>query len=203
MDVNFYIEKLNLEAKSICKIEHEDSLSADVYALELKDNTSLILKICSNADRYKREVYFLNRLQDTIPVPKIIDHHEPALLMEYLPGQILRAATFTQEQSFAMGKLLAQLHEMRTSNYGDLTRPGQNTGPIQEMIDYLEESIDECKQVVEPALLDKAKKYVEQNMVSSEVFDGPCIVHRDFKPGNVFMHDDKITGLIDWAVSSS
>ena len=29
--------------------------------------------------------------------------------------------------------------------------------------------------------------------------DGPCIVHRDFRPGNLLIHNGKLQGIIDWA----
>lgn len=29
--------------------------------------------------------------------------------------------------------------------------------------------------------------------------DGPCIVHRDFRPGNIIVNEGKIQGIIDWA----
>jgi Ser/Thr protein kinase RdoA (MazF antagonist) len=29
--------------------------------------------------------------------------------------------------------------------------------------------------------------------------DGPCIIHRDFRPGNALVCDDKIQGIIDWS----
>ncbi len=29
--------------------------------------------------------------------------------------------------------------------------------------------------------------------------DGPRVVHRDFRPGNIIIHKDKSKGIIDWA----
>ena len=29
--------------------------------------------------------------------------------------------------------------------------------------------------------------------------DGPCVVHRDFRPGNVMVFNNQIKGVIDWS----
>jgi hypothetical protein len=29
--------------------------------------------------------------------------------------------------------------------------------------------------------------------------DGPCVIHRDFRPGNIIASDGKVRGLIDWS----
>lgn len=28
--------------------------------------------------------------------------------------------------------------------------------------------------------------------------DGPCVVHMDFRPGNILINDNKVTGIIDY-----
>ncbi len=28
--------------------------------------------------------------------------------------------------------------------------------------------------------------------------DGTCVVHRDYRPGNLIVHDGKLQGIIDW-----
>ncbi len=123
--------------------------------------------------------------------------------MECLPGDVLNFFTFTHEMAFKMGELLAQLHEIRTENYGDLIIPDQKSDPIKEMWNYINESVSECKDVVSSSLLDSCLKFLEKNMVKPEDFDGPCIVHRDYKPGNVVAYQNNITGLIDWESSKS
>lgn len=29
--------------------------------------------------------------------------------------------------------------------------------------------------------------------------DGPCVIHRDFRPGNIIASDGKVQGIIDWS----
>jgi aminoglycoside phosphotransferase (APT) family kinase protein len=29
--------------------------------------------------------------------------------------------------------------------------------------------------------------------------DGPCLIHRDFRPGNLIVYDGKLQGIIDWS----
>ena len=123
--------------------------------------------------------------------------------MQYLDGAALGTKTLTKDLAFQMGILLAQLHEIRTKKYGDLTVDNklgsdQPASPISEMLDYLEESIAECKDVLPSKLLDKSRKYFDQHKINLAELDGPCLVHRDYKPGNVIVHNNRIIGIIDW-----
>jgi aminoglycoside phosphotransferase (APT) family kinase protein len=33
--------------------------------------------------------------------------------------------------------------------------------------------------------------------------DGPCIIHRDFRPGNMIIHQNTLRGIIDWSSARS
>ena len=75
--LTLYQKRLNLQNASFSRIAHEDATVAIVYKITQSDGKELILKICARSNDYLREVYFLNRLADQMPVPRIIRVVEP------------------------------------------------------------------------------------------------------------------------------
>ena len=204
LPVDEYLRLMSIEAAKIEKIAHEKSMSSNVYQILSKDQTPMILKICFNPERYRRETYYLDRLKNQLPVPGIIERLEPvkerqgAILMQFLAGAPLSNAELSDDLSYQMGSHLARLHRLSAEKYGDLSLNGPPSEPIQELRLYFQESIEECQPVLPQSLLDKARKFFENNLPDPGQLDGPCIVHRDFKPGNIMADKCHIQGIIDW-----
>lgn len=47
--------------------------------------------------------------------------------------------------------------------------------------------------------MEKCQEYYDAHLHLLNGVDGPCIVHRDFRPGNVMINEGKIQGIIDWS----
>ena len=147
-----YQKLLNLPDAKFTLITHDDALVAVVYHITLPDNTKLILKICTNkSQHYFREIYCLTHFANQLPVPKIIQQISPsadiygAILMECLPGSLLKITEFTDQLAYELGALLAQIHLNRVSGYGDLIDPTNLTSdPRIEFDKKLEDSLIEC-----------------------------------------------------------
>ncbi len=112
-----YQELLSLNKDALfIKIDHEEGMVATVYKVLEQDGRSCILKICESPFDYANEVYFLGYFSKQILVPKIISTVPPgaenfgAVLMEYLPGDLLTPHTITKEIAFEIGKFLAIIH---------------------------------------------------------------------------------------------
>src|SRR4051812_44889526 len=103
--VNLYRIKLGLSHAVFTRIFHKDALVAIVYKISQSKKPNLILKICPRKEDFFREVYFLSRFADKIPVPKILDLIEPegeldgAILMECIEGHLLHADADTLNNS--------------------------------------------------------------------------------------------------------
>lgn len=206
-----YQKCLNFSGATFVKIEHEDAIVATIYRVTLKNGKQLILKICKLQRHYLREVYFLNYFSNKLPVPRIVQTVPPeegidgAVLMECLSGTVLKIANMTEEMAFEMGLLLAQIHLHRTSGYGELIdQEGLRLDAGQMFGMKFEEIITECAPHLPSALMDRCQHYYHTHLKLLDGVDGPCIVHRDFRPGNVIFDHRKIQGIIDWssAVSS-
>ncbi len=210
MDLEVYKKQLALEAATFTHINHADTIIAEVYKVVMPDKKPFILKICPRIDDYHREVLFLRQLKGCIPVPEIIATIEPsssyfgAILMEYVKGELLKDENWSNDLAFEIGVALAHLHNNQTDGYGDLTKPKALVRePNLYFNEKFQEELDECKGHLPENLIEKCNMYLDnyQNLLAN--VDGPCIVHRDFRPGNMIIWHGSLQGIIDWAGARS
>lgn len=206
MDITWYQNSLNLKDASFSHIQHDEALVAIVYKVTEPNGLQLILKVCERPNDYLREVYFLQFFAGKLPVPRIIQLIEPqenihgAILMEYLPGTLLKTTDFNETLAYEMGSLLARIHINRVAGFGDLIQPqGLNPDPHVHFTLKFEEGLEECSNHLPKALLEQCRRYYAAHLHLLDSVDGPCIIHRDFRPGNVIAYDGKIRGIIDWS----
>lgn len=204
--ISIYKERLNLQKAKFTFIDHEDAMVATVFKVTLENGQHLILKICSRIGDYLREAYFLNLFSEKLPVPRIIQLVQPeanldgAILMECLPGNLLTVQDLHDKISYKIGSCLARIHLEPAKGYGDLTEPMRlSTDPRIPFTMKFEEGIEECKDHLPIILLEKCRQYYDQHVGLLTTSDGPCIIHRDFRPGNIFINHGQIKGIIDWS----
>ena len=207
INVNVYIDKFNLQNAEIDSIDHDDAVIAEVFEVHLSPQKKCILKVCPHRPGdYFREVYFLQKLKNSLPVPRIIQTVKPskevhgAILMEYIEGHLLQRSDWSETLSYGIGKHLAHLHNSRTEQYGD---PSQTGSYNNDAYSYLklkfEETISECKNHISQMHLNKCMEYFSRHQRLLNNVDGPCLVHRDFRPGNMIVSEKQLKGIIDWA----
>ena len=202
-----YKERLCLAKDAeFTRIDHEDAIVAIVYRITQLHTAPLILKICERSQDYFRELYFLKHFCGTLPVARVVNVIEPssdihgAILMECFPGSLLQGSDLTEELSYQIGSILAQIHLNRTPAYGDLTEPHNlNSDPREYFTLKFEEGLLECESNLPKELLQKSREYYDAHVDLLLSVDGPCIIHRDFRPGNIMVNEGKLQGIIDWA----
>lgn len=208
MDSNIttYKRFLDLQESEFVQIQHDDSIVAVVYKVLMTDGANLILKICDQEQHFHKELYFLKYFANKLPVATVINVVEPsntvhgAILMECMAGNILQAQNLTTALSFEIGSLLAKIHINKTESFGDLTVLNSMVqDPHIYFASKFEESFAECVDHLPADLLQKCREYYDQNIDRLLTVDGPCIIHRDFRPGNIMVHNGKVSGIIDWA----
>jgi Ser/Thr protein kinase RdoA (MazF antagonist) len=206
MSLNFCKEQLNLENGLFFRIDHAEAIVAEVYRVQPADGKECILKICSNIGEYKREVYFRNHFANRLPLPRIVNLVPPkedfkgAILMQYVEGRLLENAEITEKLAFEMGALLARIYLERVAGYGDLIDPQNlNLDPQIHFTLKFAEGLQECCGHLPPIMIEKFQAYYEKSKHLLSFVDGPCVIHRDFRAGNIIIHDGKIQGIIDWA----
>ena len=203
--IGTYQKLLDLQTANFSLIDHEEAMVATVYKITQPNGDQFVLKISGRSNDFLREVYFLNHFADIIPVPKIIQVVEPtkeipgAILMEYLSGILLKTTGLTESLANELGRCLALIHTNRLPGYGDPIEGDLNIDPRVYFTFKLEEGLKECKDHLPVGLIKQCQSYYEANIDRLRSVDGPCIVHRDFRPGNLIVHDGKLQGIIDWA----
>jgi len=202
----FYRKYLNLLDANFLLIEHEDAMVAAVYKVTCADGKTFILKECDRKNDYLREVYFLKQFAGKLPVPRIVQIVEPevgvhgAILMEYLPGALLKGEDLTDQLAYEIGACLAKIHLNRVEGYGDLIQTDQlSSDPRVHFTLKFHEGIEECRPHLPGHLIEQATEYYERHVDTLTRVDGPCIIHRDFRPGNLIVKEGKLQGVIDWS----
>lgn len=201
-----YKQRLNLQDATFTRIDHKDSIVAIVYKVTQPNKIDRILKICTRPGHYFCEMYFLKCFADKLPVPHVSAIVEPeagvhgAIFMECLPGTLLQKSEITDHIAYEMGSLLARIHSNKAPGYGDLTQPHHlSPNPAIHFTFKFNEGLDECAEHLPKELLADCRRYHDTHINLLSSVDGPCITHRDFRPGNVIIHEGKIQGIIDWA----
>lgn len=200
-----YQKLLDLQNAIFSFIDHEDAMVATVYRITKLNGEQFILKISERPNDYFREVLFLKQFAESLPVPKIIQLVEPteeihgAILMEHLPGMLLKAEDLTEPLAYEIGRCLAIIHLNRLSGYGDPVQNNLTADPRSYFTLKFEEGLEECKPHLPINLIEQCLDYYKANLDLLTAVDGPCVVHRDFRPGNIIVREGKLKGIIDWA----
>ena len=206
IDITYYQEKFGLQTASFSLIDHQDAIVATTYRVTQSNGKELILKISDKKRHYSSEFYFLKLLSNKLPIPHIVNTLPPkreirgAILMEYLPGSLLKPSEMTTSLAHELGQSLARIHLSRFPGYGDPTQGQLITDDPKEHFTFkFEEGLEECKNHLPSHVLNASQCYYHSHLNLLSSVDGPCAVHRDFRPGNLIVHNGKLKGVIDWA----
>jgi aminoglycoside phosphotransferase (APT) family kinase protein len=171
-------------------------------------------KLLPSAHQVEREYRIMKALEETdVPVPEMLLLCEdedvigtPFFVMEYVNGRILEDFTLpdqTPEERRAiyldMARVLAALHSIHYINLGleDFGKPGnyfsRQIGRWSKQ--YIAAKTDEIFS------MERLMEYLPRNVPAD---DTSCIVHGDFRMGNMLFHptEPKIKALLDWELST-
>ncbi|SDK55070.1 Phosphotransferase enzyme family protein [Paenibacillus sp. OK060] len=199
------IEKLKLNVLNIENVP--ESFSSDVYKLTLLSGEDVYVKIPYNKDKLFREFQMLEILKDVIPVPKVFDiwygdeSNTGALLLSAIQG-VPCTENMDEKLSFQMGVYHAMLHEVKTPGYGYHSTDGFNILDQNNWRLHIKNNFEKwkepCKELLEPALYERCILHFDGVFSALPDPDGPCLVHMDFRHGNILVNGNKVTGIIDF-----
>ncbi|NOU93324.1 phosphotransferase [Paenibacillus sp. LMG 31456] len=184
-----------------------ESYSSEVYRIQTDFGQDMYIKIPYNKQKLYREHEILKRLDGHLPVPKVLDYWEGddsisgALLLEAIDGEPVSGHA-SRTLAFEIGCLHAQLHNVVMPGYGVDHPDGFQQVEGNDWRAYIQGCFGDCKktcqEVLEPELYDKCLDYFDGVFSQLPEPDGPCLVHMDFRPGNLLVRDGRLVGLIDF-----
>jgi Ser/Thr protein kinase RdoA (MazF antagonist) len=180
-----------------------DSYSSEVYRLTLEDGEDVVLKIPFNKIKVSREYRMLTRLKGKLPVPEVLGYWEGdgeitgALLLSFIDGLPL-SGEISDDMAYKMGKLLGRLHSLRAEGYGDGIGESAEPEWWQGIKDRFTEWVEDCRKIMPESELRQCINLFESIFTNLPPPDGPCVVHFDYRPGNILVRGSEIAGLIDF-----
>jgi len=199
------IRGFNLNVISIENVP--ESFSSQVYKLNLTNGESVYAKIPYNRDKLYREYRMLEMLSEVIPVPKVLDFWSGddfisgALLLSQIQGTPC-TGTIDDKLAFQIGQYHAKLHEVKMPGYGVEGVDGYQFLDQNDWRLYIKNNFEKlkepCKEVLERGLFEKCINHFERAFSALPHPDGPCVVHMDFRPGNILTNNNEVIGIIDF-----
>ena len=199
------IEKLKLNVLNVEDVP--ESFSSDVYKLTLANGEIVFVKIPFNKDKLFREYQMLETLKGILPVPRVLDiwngdeNATGALLLSAIQG-LPCTGDIDEKLSYQIGVYHAMLHEVKTPGYGYHVTDGfqlfdQNNWRLHIQSNF-EKWKDPCKEILDSKLYEKCILHFDEIFSALPDPDGPCIVHMDFRPGNILVSSNEVAGIIDF-----
>jgi serine/threonine protein kinase len=207
--INKVIDKLNIKVASIESVP--ESFSSEVYKLVLESEEVVFAKIPYNKDKLFREYKILERIEWRLPVPRVIDFWSGdesitgALLLSPISGTPC-TGLIDEKIAHEIGTIHAKLHDISMPGYGNDVQEGyrivENNNWRYQIKNNFEKFKEPCKDIINKNLYVKCINYFDEAFSELPPPDGPCLVHMDFRPGNILINHNEVAGIIDFESSS-
>lgn len=195
------------------------------YKLRLTDGRDVVLKIAPSSDvavmRYEKSIMTtevatmrLVRQNPAIPVPEIYcfdDTHELCnadyFFMEYMTGDSLERVNKSlaplEKASIErhIGEIIREINSFPGAYFGYDGNPDLRAATWKEAFIKIVESVLEDaagKKVLFDFSYDELRATIRKHVPALEEVTRPCLVHWDAWNSNFFVHDGKVTGIIDF-----
>ena len=200
--LNRVIQQFKLNVLSINEVE--DSHSSTVYKCNLLTGENIFLKIPYTKLKCQRELEAYEILKDRVSIPKMLDYWSGdeecpgAFLLSELKGQPLTNKD-VPTVAFQVGVLHASMHQIQPPTTIQLTGI-QNEFP--DWSKFVERQFysfaEDVKEVLDESLYGQAIEKFENMKLQLPPSDGPSFLHMDFRPANIIVDEDKVSGMIDF-----
>lgn len=196
------IEHFNLEILKISEVE--DSHSSTVYQCNLLNGDTVYLKIPYTRQKYERELEAYKLLKDRVSIPRMLDfwpgddHCPGAFLLSELRGKPLTNFA-SPNVAYQIGVLHASMHHIQPPTTIQLTGIQDEFSNWPNFVEKQFYSFaEDVKEVLDGSIYSQAIKKFESMKRQLPPSDGPSFIHMDFRPANIIVNEDKVTGVIDF-----
>ena len=199
--INRVIEQFGLNILSIADVE--DSHSSTVYKCDLLNGETVYIKIPYTKLKFQRELEAYQILEGKVAIPKMLDYWDGdedcigAFLLSRLQGTPLTTHVSTG-LAFQVGVLHATIHNVNPN--------GQKIEWIQNEFSSWSKFVErqfysfaeDVKKVLDESLYNQAIQKFENMKKQLPPPDGPSFIHMDFRPANIIVDGDQVSGVIDF-----
>ena len=199
--LNRVIDQFRLNVLSIDDVE--DSHSSTVYKCNLLNGETVYIKIPYTKLKFQRELEAYQILEGNVAIPKMLDYWygDEDCIGAFLLSE-LRGSTLTPQASpklaFQVGVLHASMHNINLS--GREVESIQNEFP--NWSNFVERQFysfaEDVKKVLDESLYNQAIQKFENMKKKLLSPDGPSFIHMDFRPANIIVDGDQVSGVIDF-----
>ncbi len=210
-DIYEALTRCNIKVNVIEQCRQNDRIA--VYRI---DNRYILRISESIPDELKK----LERVQSIILTPKIHSNgtlissgkEYDYLIADYMEGSDLYHVLkeLTEEQSHLLGKdiahFLMKLHSITDASY-DIghyipTVPRYKGSWKEGHLEYIKTLRDSLSTAhISGKIITQAFEYIDKNIDCLEYQTGAKLLHNDFHPKNIIVHEGKLAGVIDWECS--
>jgi Ser/Thr protein kinase RdoA (MazF antagonist) len=196
------IQRFGLRIQSLNEVE--DSHSSTVYKCTLSSSETVFLKIPYTKLKYQRELEAYEILRGRVPVPELLDYWSGdddcpgAFLLSELKGKPLTPEV-SPAVAFQVGVIQAKMHSIQPPEFPVLTGIHNEFANWSIFIEKQFYSFaEDVKDVLETVLYNQAIEKFEEMKHLLPPSDGPSFVHMDFRPANIIVDGDRVSGIIDF-----
>lgn len=199
---NHVIQRFGLQV--LIMTEVEDSFSSTVYKCTLHNSEIVYLKIPYTKLKFQRELEAYEILRGRVSIPELLDYWTGdeectgAFLLSELKGKPLTPEASTTA-AFQVGVLHAKMHSITPPAGQELTGI-QNEFP--NWSSFIEQQFNsfavDVKDVLDEGLYKQAMGKFEEMKQQLPPPDGPSFVHMDFRPANIIIDGNNVSGMIDF-----
>jgi aminoglycoside phosphotransferase (APT) family kinase protein len=180
------------------------------YRIRLTDGSGLVLKVAPDPeapglthehDLMRTEAEFYQAAKGKAPVPEVVHASgSEFLLMTELPGDnwFAQRSTLMSAKSLRaeLGRHVAALHTITGTGFGYPQNPLFTTwrAAFNAM---MADVLADAERYDVPLPIARIRGLVEANSPLLDAVKTPVLVHFDLWDGNILVHEDRITGLVD------
>lgn len=200
--LNRVIQQFNLNVAAIHEVE--DSHSSTVFKCCLLNGENVFIKIPFTKLKCQRELEAYEILKDRVSIPEMLDYWSGdeecpgAFLLSELKGRPL-AKKVSPTVAFQIGVLHASMHQIPPPAAVQLTGIQNEFPAWSNFVECQFNSFaEDVKKVLDESLYRQAIEKFEDMKRQLPLPDGPSFIHMDFRPANIIVDGDKVSGVIDF-----
>lgn len=196
------VSQFGIKVRTITEVE--DSHSSTVYKCSLLDGENVFLKIPYTKLKYQRELEAYEVLKGKVAIPEMLDYWSGdaecpgAFMLSELKGQPLTTEA-SATVAFQVGSLHASMHNVQPSDVRVLSGIKDEFSNWSNFIERQFYSFaEDVNGVVDKHLYKQAIEKFEEMKNLLPPSDGPSLIHMDFRPANIIIDGNKVSGVIDF-----